>query len=82
MRSAQDCQVNHILLGSLTKSMNKFSQKWVRNGFLDVNSSGCRTDLGFPRAARVVNRQELIPSEKDPVLSIAWKASSGILEGG
>ena len=52
-------------VGSLTQSMNESNQKRL----FGVEAYCFRTDLGFPRATQVIKLDELIPCEKDPILS-------------
>jgi len=41
-----------------------------------------RTDLGLPGATQIIDLPELVPNEKDPVLSITRPAPSGMLLNG
>ena len=41
-----------------------------------------QTDLGIPRTTRVINLPELIPNEKDPVLTVVERVLSRTLRKG
>ena len=53
----------------LTPSMNEFGQKRFKTACSRAKVFCFRTNLGFLRATQVIKPNELIPCEKDPVLS-------------
>ena len=62
---SRNLSLRRASIGFLTQPMNEFDQKRL----FRVKACCLRTDLGFPRATQVIKLDELIPCEKDPILS-------------
>ena len=72
MTSAKNLRFSPLI--TLTASEQIQSENGTRGTKLFLS----RTDLRLPGATQKIDLPELVPNEKDPVLSITWRAPSGI----